>query len=66
AALAKAILEEGAPARDRYLRFLSRGSSQYSLDLLRDAGVDMETPQPIEDALSIFEGLLDELETLMS
>lgn len=66
AALAKAILTEGEPARARYLRFLAAGSSRYSLDLLRDAGVDMETPAPIEDALTTFGTLLEELERLMA
>jgi len=66
AALAKALVDEGEPARDRYLRFLSSGSSKFSLDLLRDAGVDMETPRPIEDALATFESLLAQLEALMA
>jgi oligoendopeptidase F len=65
ASLSKAILTEGEPARQRYLRFLGSGNSNYSLDLLRDAGVDMTTPQPIEDALDVFEALLTELEKLM-
>lgn len=66
AALSKMLIEEGAPARERYLRFLSSGSSNYSLDLLKDAGVDMTTPEPIEKALDVFEGLLSELERLMA
>jgi oligoendopeptidase F len=66
ASLSKALLNEGEPARQRYLRFLGSGSSNYSLDLLRDAGVDMTTPQPIEDALDVFEALLSELERLMA
>jgi oligoendopeptidase F len=65
AALAKTIIEEGEPARQRYLKFLSSGSSKYSLDLLRDAGVDMTTPDPVEKALDLFESLLGELERLM-
>ena len=65
ASLSKAILTEGAPARERYLRFLSSGNSNYSLDLLREAGVDMTTARPIEDALDVFESLLNELEQLM-
>ena len=65
ASLSKALLTEGEPARQRYLRFLGSGSSNYSLDLLREAGVDMTTPKPIEDALDVFEGLLEELERLM-
>jgi hypothetical protein len=47
AALASQILAEGAPARDRYLSFLSSGSSDYSIALLRGAGVDLSTPQPV-------------------
>lgn len=65
AALAKQILEEGEPARERYRRFLSGGSSNYSLELLKDAGVDMTTPQPVDQALDVFEAWLDELEGLM-
>jgi oligoendopeptidase F len=64
AALARQILDEGEPARQRYLRFLSGGSSQYSLDLLKDAGVDMTTPAPVDQALDLFDGWLTELEGL--
>jgi oligoendopeptidase F len=63
-ALSKQIMAEGQPAIDRYLRFLRSGSSRSSIDLLRDAGVDMTTPQPIQDALDTFDALLDELEAL--
>lgn len=64
-ALAGQIINEGDPARQRYRTFLSGGSSRYSIDLLRDAGVDMATPEPIERALDAFESLLDELEHLL-
>jgi len=63
-ALSWGILTEGQPAVDRYLRFLSGGSSRSSIDLLKEAGVDMTTPAPIEAAMDIFAGLLDELEAL--
>lgn len=63
-ALSKQIIEEGQPAVDRYLRFLGSGSSRSSIDLLRDAGVDMTTPQPIQQALDTFNELLDKLEAL--
>jgi oligoendopeptidase F len=66
AALSKMLVEDGTPARERYLRFLGSGSSNYSLELLKDAGVDMTTPEPIEKALDVFEGLLTELERLMA
>jgi oligoendopeptidase F len=65
AALSRMILEDGEPARKRYIEFLSSGSSGYSLDLLRDAGVDMTTPEPIEQALDVFESLLNKLEDLI-
>ena len=63
-ALSKQIIEEGQPAVDRYLRFLSSGSSRSSVDLLRDAGVDMATPAPVQAAMDTFDHLLDELEAL--
>jgi oligoendopeptidase F len=61
-ALARGIMEQGRPALARYLDFLKRGSSGYSLDLLRLAGVDMDRPEPVNQALERFGQLLDELE----
>src|SRR5689334_9867383 len=61
-ALSRQIIEQGQPAVDRYLKFLGSGSSRSSIDLLRDAGVDMTTPAPIEAAMGTFARLLDELE----
>ena len=63
-ALSGKIVEEGQPAVDRYLRFLSSGSSRSSIDMLRDAGVDMTTPAPIQAAMDAFDRLVDELEAL--
>jgi oligoendopeptidase F len=63
-ALSDQIIREGAPAVERYLRFLSSGSSQSSIDLLRGAGVDMTTPAPIQAAMNTFERLVDQLEQL--
>jgi len=65
AALASQILAEGQPARDRYLRFLSSGSSEYSIALLHGAGVDLSTPQPVQAALDLFGSYLDQLEALL-
>jgi oligoendopeptidase F len=65
-ALSDQIITEGAPAVDRYLRFLSSGSSRPSIDLLRDAGVDMTNPAPIQAAMDRFDSLLDQLEPLFS
>ena len=61
-ALAKQIQDEGPSAVERYLDFLSSGSSDYPLELLKAAGVDMSTPQPIDQALGVFASLLDQLE----
>ena len=63
-ALSKQIMSEGQPAIDRYLRFLSSGSSKSSIELLRQAGVDMTTPQPIQAAMDTFNSLMDELEAM--
>jgi oligoendopeptidase F len=65
AALASQIIAEGAPAVARYRRFLSSGSSDYSINLLRDAGVDLSTPQPVQQALDMFSQYLDQLEALL-
>ncbi|SHN82275.1 oligoendopeptidase F [Desulfitobacterium chlororespirans] len=64
-ALARKILDEGEPAVERYLEFLSSGSSDYPIELLRKAGVDMETPVPVREALQVFTSLLDRLEGLL-
>lgn len=66
AAFAQAILQEGAPAVARYLKFLSSGSSDYPIELLRKGGVDMETPVPVRNALQVFTGLVERLETLLA
>ncbi|MBO7748259.1 oligoendopeptidase F [Paenibacillus sp. MWE-103] len=60
----KQILEEGAPAVERYLGFLQSGGSDYSINILKKAGVDMSSPQPIEEAMSVFESLIEQMEQL--
>ncbi|KUP08993.1 oligopeptidase PepB [Bacillus coahuilensis m2-6] len=65
-ALSKQILEEGQPAVERYLEFLKAGSSDYPIEVLKKAGVDMTSPKPIEDACKVFEELLNEMEELLS
>jgi oligoendopeptidase F len=64
-AIAEKILTEGKPAVDKYLQFLKGGGSNYPLELLKIAGVDLSTPQPVQDALNVFEKTLDELEELL-
>jgi len=65
-ALAKQILEEGEPARERFLDMLRSGSNDYPIELLKKAGIDMTSPQPIYDAIEVFDGLVDELEAALS
>ncbi|WP_199622156.1 oligoendopeptidase F [Paenibacillus alkalitolerans] len=59
---AKQILEEGDPAVDRYLGFLKSGGSDFSINILKRAGVDMSSPEPIRQAMSVFEDLIEEME----
>ena len=63
-ALSESILSEGEEAVKRYKNFLSGGSSKDPIDLLKDAGVDMSTPAPIEAALKVFENLIEEMRSL--
>jgi oligoendopeptidase F len=60
-ALSQQILKNGAVAVPKYLEFLKSGDSDYPLNLLRNAGVDMESPEPVQDALKVFEKLLDQM-----
>lgn len=64
-ALAQQIIAEGAPAVTRYLRLLSAGSSDYSMNLLRDAGVDLSTRAPVQQAINSFRAMLDQFEALL-
>lgn len=60
-ALSQQILKNGAVALPKYLQFLQSGDSDYPLNLLRKAGVDMESPEPVQDALKVFEKLLNQM-----
>ncbi|PKL04114.1 MAG: oligoendopeptidase F [Synergistetes bacterium HGW-Synergistetes-1] len=64
-ALALLISEKGAAARDKYLEFLSMGGSDYPIELLKKAGVDMSSPKPIKEVVRIFTETLDEMEKLL-
>lgn len=64
-ALVQQILHEGQPAVNRYLNFLSSGSSDYSIALLQKAGVDMTTPEPIKQAFQLFKSHLSQMEDLL-
>ncbi|RZV11690.1 oligopeptidase F [Natrinema hispanicum] len=59
------VLERGQPAAEDYLEFLRRGSREYPLELLRIAGVDMSSSDPIDRALETYGERLDEFESLL-
>nr|WP_295972567.1 oligoendopeptidase F [uncultured Bacillus sp.] len=64
-ALSNAILTEGTSAVVRYIDFLKAGSSNYPIEVLKKAGVDMTNKKPVEDACQVFEERLTELEQLL-
>lgn len=65
-ALAKRIVEGEPQALEKYLAYLKSGSSDYPIEVMKKAGVDMTQPTYIEDAMEIFAQRLDELETLVA
>ena len=64
-AISAKILAEGETARKNYIEFLKSGSSNDPVELLKIAGVDMSSPEPIRMAMETFKGLVEELEQLM-
>ncbi|MEC9094112.1 MAG: M3 family metallopeptidase, partial [Planctomycetota bacterium] len=64
-ALSRRVLGGQEHALEDYLRFLGGGCSKMPLELLRDAGVDMESPEPVNSALAQFSELVDQLDGLL-
>ena len=64
-AISSKILNEGKPAANSYIEFLKTGESDYPIELLKIAGVDMSRPEPIIQAMDKFNSLLDEFEELV-
>lgn len=64
-AFAKKILTEGETAVEKYLGFLKSGNSEYAIETLQRAGVDMLTSEPVDSALSLFGDTIDQLEKLL-
>lgn len=64
--LSQKILDKEPGALDTYMQFLSTGRSKYPVDILKDAGVDMTTPEPINRTISLFAELVDEMEALLN
>lgn len=64
-AIADKILTEGQPAVDAYLKFLSSGGSDFPVELLKIAGVDLSKPDAILSGMKVFEDTLNEFERMM-
>ena len=64
-AISSKILSEGEAARNNYLEFLKTGDSDTPIELLKIAGVDMSSPEPIKAAMKVFASLVDEFEKLV-
>jgi len=65
-AISDAVLKEGAPARDRYLTFLKAGGSDFPLETLKKAGVDLSKPEAVSKAFQAFGGYVDEMEKIVA
>jgi len=63
--LARGVLDGAPGAVDRYLTFLKAGSSAYPLDALAAAGVDLTSPEPVEQTFGVLSDLVDRLEALI-
>jgi oligoendopeptidase F len=63
--ISQRILEKQKGALEQYQRFLSTGSSKYPVDVLKDAGVDMTTSEPVDRTIKLFASLVDQLEKLL-
>ena len=64
-ALAQNVLSGGPPAADAYLGFLKAGGSDYPLNVLKSAGVELASPEPVEAAFATMAHYVDRLETLV-
>lgn len=64
-AISRRILTEGEPARKAYIDFLKTGNSDYPVELLKIAGVDMSSKEPVVAAMETFKSLVEELESLL-
>jgi oligoendopeptidase F len=64
-ALAAKVLEGDEAAKEQYLTFLASGGSKYPIDLLREAGVDMTTDEPLDLTIQKMNRVMDEMELLL-
>ena len=65
-ALSEKVLAGDEPARDRYLTFLGSGMSKYPIELLKNAGVDMTTDEPLDFTMHKMNRVMDEIEEMLT
>jgi oligoendopeptidase F len=63
--ISRKILAGDKDALNRYLKFLQSGDSDYPVNLLKNAGVDMTSPEPINETIKLFASLVDQMEKLL-
>jgi oligoendopeptidase F len=63
--VSQSIINKEPGALDRYMNFLKTGTSKYPVEVLRDAGVDMTTPDPVAKTIDVFGKLVDEVDKLL-
>lgn len=64
-ALAKSVLDGEEGALEKYMQFLQSGGSDYPIEILKKAGVDMSSPEPVEQAMQLFDSLVAQMEDLL-
>ncbi len=64
-ALAQSVLNNEPGAKERYMKFISGGCSQYPIDILKEAGVDMTTAAPFDSTIREMNAIMDEIELLL-
>jgi oligoendopeptidase F len=64
-ALSEQVLSGDEDARKRYLTFLGAGTSKYPIDLLKDAGIDMTTDEPLDFTMRKMNRVMDEIESMI-
>ncbi|MCJ7800791.1 MAG: oligoendopeptidase F family protein, partial [Candidatus Marinimicrobia bacterium] len=64
-ALAKSAIDGDDGAIERFMTFLKSGGSDYPIEILKKAGVDMSSPEPVEQAMQLFDSLVDQMEELL-
>jgi len=65
-ALAEEVLDGSDDAAKRYLRLISAGGSDYPIAILKDAGVDMTTPEPFQKTMTVMNRTMDEIEAILA